>query len=66
MSQNRQGVKDHLDADHDYDVKLKAELEILSLYEKFDELREPKRKELIQLQEEQIKLLTQLLKERDA
>ena len=66
MSQNRQGVKDRLDAAHDYEVNLKAELEILSLHEKLDELREPKWKELIQLQEEQIKLLTQLLKERAA
>ncbi len=66
MSQNRQGVKDRLDAAHDYEVNLKAELEILSLHEKLDELREQKWKELIQLQEEQIKLLTQLLKERDA
>lgn len=52
-------------AAHDYEVNLKAELEILSLHEKLDELREPKWKELIRLQEEQIKLLTQLLKERD-
>ncbi len=66
MSQNRQGVKDRLDAAHDYEVNLKAELEILSLHEKLDELRELKWKELIQLQEEQIKLLTQLLKERGA
>jgi len=66
MSQNRQSVKDRLDAAHDYEVNLKAELEILSLHEKLDELREAKWKEMIQFQEEQIKLLTQLLKERDA
>lgn len=42
MSQNRQGVKDRLDAAHDYEVNLKAELEILSLHEKLDELREMK------------------------
>jgi uncharacterized membrane protein len=64
MSQNRQGVKDRLDAAHDYEVNLKAELEILSLHEKIDELREMKWAELLQLQEEQIRLLTQLLKER--
>jgi uncharacterized membrane protein len=40
MSQNRQGIKDRLDAAHDYEVNLKAELEILSLHEKMDELRE--------------------------
>lgn len=64
MSQNRQGVKDRLDAAHDYEVNLKAELEILSLHEKMDELREMKWAELIQMQQEQIRLLTQLLTER--
>ena len=65
MSQNRQGVKDRLDAAHDYEVNLKAELEILSLHEKLDELRESKWEELIKIQQEQIRLLTQLLKEHD-
>ncbi len=64
MSQNRQGVKDRLDAAHDYEVNLKAELEILSLHEKIDELRELKWAELIGMQQEQIRLLMQLLKER--
>src|ERR1051325_3373353 len=63
MSQNRQGVKDRLDAAHDYEVNLKAELEILSLHEKLDELREMKWSELIIMQQEQLRLLTQLLKE---
>jgi uncharacterized membrane protein len=66
MSQNRQEMKDRLDAAHDYEVNLKAELEILSLHEKLDELRELKWKELIQMQQEQIELLTRLVKERDA
>ena len=65
MSQNRQGVKDRMDAAHDYEVNLKAELEILSLHEKLDELREMKWTELIGMQQEQIGLLTQLLKERE-
>ena len=64
MSQNRQSVKDRFDAAHDYEVNLKSELEILSLHEKLDELRESKWTELIQLQQEQIGLLTRLLKER--
>ena len=64
MSQNRQAAKDRLDAAHDYEVNLKAELEILSLHEKMDELREDKWAELIMLQQEQIRLLTRLLKER--
>ena len=66
MSQNRQGVKDRLDATHDYEVNLKAELEILSLHEKLDELREMKWTELITMQQEQIRLLTQLLKQRNS
>ena len=61
MSQNRQSVKDRLDAAHDYEVNMKAELEILSLHEKLDELREGKWKELVGLQQEQIALLTRLL-----
>jgi len=63
MSQNRQGVRDRLDAAHDYEVNLKAELEILSLHEKLDELREMKWSELITMQQEQLRLLTLLMKE---
>lgn len=63
MSQNRQSVKDRLDAAHDYEVNLKAELEILGLHEKIDELREAKWQDLISMQQEQITLLTRLLKE---
>jgi uncharacterized membrane protein len=61
MSQNRQSVKDRLDSAHDYEVNLKAELEILSLHEKIDELREKNWTELILMQQEQIRLLLQLL-----
>ena len=64
MSQSRQAEKDRVDAAHDYEVNLKAELEILSLHEKLDELSEKKWVELILLQQEQIRLLTQLLQER--
>ena len=40
MSQNRQAVKDRLEARHDFEVNLKAELEILTLHEKLDRLHE--------------------------
>jgi uncharacterized membrane protein len=63
MSQNRVAEKDRLDAAHDYEVNLKAELEILSLHEKIDELRESKWAGLMLAQQEQITLLTQLLKQ---
>lgn len=65
MSQNRKSVKDRLDAEQDYEVNLKAEMEILSLHEKIDELCRMKWTELMEMQQEQIQLLTQLLTERD-
>lgn len=64
MSQNRQAVKDRLDAAHDYEVNLKAEMEIEMLHQKLDELREQKWAELVQMQQEQIRLLTKLLEEK--
>ena len=39
MSQNRQAERDRIDAAHDYEVNLKAEIEIMALHEKLDELR---------------------------
>jgi uncharacterized membrane protein len=66
MSQNRHAAKDRMDAAHDYEVNLKAEMEILSLHEKLDELRENKWAELITLQQEQIRLLTLLVQDREA
>jgi uncharacterized membrane protein len=61
MSQNRLSVKDRLDAAHDYEVNLKAELEIANLHEKLDGLREKQWAELVEMQQEQIRLLTKLL-----
>jgi len=66
MSQNRQAAKDRLDAAHDYEVNLKAELEIMSLHEKVDLLRERQWGELLELQQEQIRLLMRLVSQRDA
>jgi uncharacterized membrane protein len=39
MSQNRQAQRDRIAAEHDYAVNLKAEIEIMALHEKFDEMR---------------------------
>jgi uncharacterized membrane protein len=61
MSQNRQAQKDRLVAAHDYEVNLKAELEIMLLHEKVDLLREGQWGELLRIQQEQISLITQLL-----
>jgi len=61
MSQNREADKDRLSAEHDYEVNLKAELEIMVLHEKVDLLREKQWSELISIQQEQLKLLGQLI-----
>jgi uncharacterized membrane protein len=63
MSQNRQAYKDRLSAEHDYEVNLKAELEIMTLHEKIDLLREKQWSELISIQQEQLGLLSQLIKD---
>ena len=40
MAQNRQAYKDRMSAEHDYEINLKAELEIMLLHEKVDILRD--------------------------
>jgi len=64
MSQNRQAIRDRLDVSNDYEVNLKAELEIRNLHEKLDELREQKWSELVEMQQKQTVLLEELLHER--
>jgi len=49
MSQNRQAAIDRGAAEHDYDVNVKAELEIELLHQKLDLLREKEIAELIQI-----------------
>lgn len=39
MSQNRQAARDRISAALDYEINLKAELEIMALHEKLDALR---------------------------
>jgi uncharacterized membrane protein len=61
MSQNRQSEKDHLQAKNDYEVNLKAELEIMQLHEKFNELRDSTLIHLVRMQQRQIEMLEQLV-----
>ena len=61
MSQNRQAARDRIVASHDYEVNLKAELEIQSLQEKLDALRDHDWAALVAQQQEQIQLLQRLL-----
>jgi len=60
MSQNRQEAKDRLRSQHDYQVNLKAELEIRHLHEKIDHLLSHQWERLAQIQEIQIELLSEI------
>lgn len=60
MSQNRQATRDRIAADHDYQTNLKAELEISLLHEKIDYLMSQQWQQMLELQQLQIELLTQL------
>lgn len=64
MAQNRQAERDRIDAAHDYEVNLKAEIEIMALHEKLDELRHSQivgmRDEIAQLAE-QVKRIDEIL-----
>jgi len=60
MSQNRQAHKDRLNAAADYEVNMKAEMEILALHEKLDELREKAWRDLLDLQQRQIEMLRRI------
>jgi uncharacterized membrane protein len=57
MSQNRQEDRDRIRAEHDYEVNLKAEMEIQQLHQKLDELREKQWDDLLTIQKQQIDLL---------
>lgn len=60
MSQNRHAQKDRIDAEHDYEVNLKAELEIMLLHEKLDMLRVGQWTDLLAIQKDQLELLKRL------
>jgi uncharacterized membrane protein len=62
MSQNRQQDIDRKEAAADYQINIKAELEIELLHQKLDELRE---KEVVALSEA-VRTLTELLQQREA
>jgi len=64
MSQNRQSQKDRANAEHDYEVNLKAELEIMLLHDKLDRLRQGQWSELQAVQAQQLDLLRALLRQR--
>jgi len=61
MSQNRAAERDRLEADEDYKINLKAELEIAALHEKIDHLLNRQWEGMVELQELQIGLLKEIL-----
>ena len=65
MSQNRQAARDRADAQHDYEVNLIAEEQVLEIHRKLDELRATQVAELLVLQRRQMELL-ELLGRREA
>jgi len=60
MSQNRQEAKDRLRSQHDYQVNLKAELEIRHLNEKIDHLLSQQWERLVEIQQIQLELLSEI------
>ncbi len=65
MAQNRQAAKDRKDAKHDYEVNLKVAIQIGHLHEELDRSREQQWADLVAMQQEQIRLVTLLLQQRD-
>jgi len=57
MSQNRQEAKDRLRSENDYQVNLKAELEIRNLHEKVDHLLNRQWERLAEIQEIQLEIM---------
>ncbi|MDA7865245.1 DUF1003 domain-containing protein [Akkermansiaceae bacterium] len=60
MSQNRQEAKDRILGEHEYQINLKAELEIRHLHEKVDHLMKQQWERLVEIQQVQIELLQEL------
>ena len=60
MSQNRAEARDRLRAENDYEINLKAELEIRHLHEKIDHLLRRQYNRLFEIQQIQIELLEEL------
>jgi uncharacterized membrane protein len=57
MSQNRQEAKDRMRAEHDYQVNLKAEIEIRQLHVKLDQLINHSWQRLLEIQRIQLEMM---------
>jgi len=65
MSQNRQEAKDRHRAEHDYQVNLKAELEVRQLHDKLDHLLLHQWERLLAIQQVQIDIMEELVRQPD-
>jgi uncharacterized membrane protein len=67
MSQNRQAVRDRVEVKNDYEVNLRAELQIVALHAKLDEARDKDLAKLAAMlvsQEERLQRIETLLADR--
>ncbi len=60
MSQNRQAARDRAEAQHDYQINIIAEEQVLEIHQKLDELRATQVAELLELQPQQMAVLNAL------
>jgi uncharacterized membrane protein len=62
MSQNRQAARDRLEAENDYKINLKAELEVRVIGEKLDQLIHHQWAHLLEIQEIQMEMIDDLVR----
>jgi uncharacterized membrane protein len=60
MSQNREVAKDRLNAEHDFQIDMRAELEVAAIKRRFDDLAGRQWDALVELQNQQLELLGQI------
>lgn len=62
MSQNRQATRDRLAASLDYEINLKAEVEIMALHDKLDHIRVEHLEGMLRVQAQRVEELTQTVR----
>jgi len=60
MSQNRQSARDRFEAQQDYQVNLRAEIQIAALHAKLDDARASDWQQVVQLQARQLEVLERI------
>lgn len=60
MSQKRQEARDRMHSEHDYQINLKAEMEIAQLQEKIDYILKNQWQKLLEIQQIQLELMDEM------